>query len=157
MEIVIITTLLVLAIILILIEIFVLPGITVGGIAGAILAVIGLYYTYLTFGISGLVISITVSILLFIVFFYICIKSKLFDKAALKKELNYKITDTHINSLHAGDILTTVSRLNPMGKVTDGSNFFEAKSECGFIEENKSVYVIRIERNTVIVNREKIK
>lgn len=155
MEIVIVTTLLILAIILILIEIFVLPGITVGGIAGGILAIVGLYYSYHTFGVSGLIITIIASLCLFIVFFYICIKSKLFDKAALKKELNYKITDAHINQLQSGDLLTTVSRLNPMGKVTDGKNFYEAKSESGFIEENKTVFVVRIERNTVIVDIEK--
>ncbi|MGL5690598.1 MAG: NfeD family protein [Bacteroidales bacterium] len=155
MEIVIVTTLLILAIILILIEIFVLPGITVGGIAGGILAIIGLYYSFHTFGVTGLILTAVISVCLFILFFYICIKSKLFDKAALKKELNFKITDTHINKLHAGERLTTVSRLNPMGKVTDGENFFEAKSESGFIEENKIVVVIRIDRNTVVVENEK--
>lgn len=155
MDYLIIILILLLAIILFLAEIFILPGITVAGIAGTVIAVAGVTYAYYVFGITGMIISILIGIVVFISLFYVCVKSKMFDRLALKKNIKSTIADENLRIISPGDEVLTVSRLNPMGKIIKENTFFEAKSESGFIEEGKTVFVQRTEGNTIIVSTEK--
>lgn len=144
-----------LAIFLFLAEIFILPGISVAGIAGVAVSIAGIGYAYHIFGITGLAISLIGGLILFVMLFYLCIKSKMFDKLALKKEIKATVADKNLKIIHKGDEMLTISRLNPMGKVMKDNEFFEAKSESGFIEEDRIVYVQKIDGNTIIVSTEK--
>lgn len=79
----------------------------------------------------------------------------MFDRLALKKNIKSTIADENLRIISPGDEVLTVSRLNPMGKIIKENTFFEAKSESGFIEEGKTVFVQRTEGNTIIVSTEK--
>lgn len=155
MDYLIVILLLLLAIFLFLAEIFVLPGISVAGIAGIAVSIAGIGYAYHIFGLTGLVISLIGGLVLFIMLFYICVKSRMFDRLALKKEIKATVADKNLRIIHKGDEMLTISRLNPMGKVMKDNEFFEAKSESGFIEEDRTVYVQKIDGNTIIVSTEK--
>lgn len=155
MDYIFISLILLLSIILFLAEIFILPGITIAGISGIVIAVIGFAYAYFSFGITGLIASIIMGIVVFLALFYACMKSKIFDKFALKKNINSTVQDKNLKHISKGDEVRTVSRLNPMGKIIKENEFFEAKSESGYIDEDQTVYVCDIRGNTVIVSSEK--
>lgn len=155
MDYLIIVLILLLAIILFLAEIFILPGISVAGITGVAVSIAGMAYTYYAFGLTGMIVALISGIIIFIILFYFCLKSKMFDRLALKKEIKATVADKNLRNIHPGDAIHTISRLNPMGKVMKDNEFYEAKSESGFIEEDRIVYVQRIEGNTIIVSAEK--
>ncbi|MGL5786522.1 MAG: NfeD family protein [Bacteroidales bacterium] len=157
MDYIIVTAILLLSIILFLAEIFILPGITVAGISGVVIAAAGLAYAWIAFGLPGLITAIFAGVILFVILFYICLKSKMFDKLALRKNSSSTIRDKEIRIIHPGDEVITVSRLNPMGRIVKENEFFEAKSESGFIDEGQTMYVTGIQGNTVIVSSVKPK
>ena len=85
----IIASLMGIAIGLLLLEIFLLPGITVAGIGGALFALGGLVYAY---SISVLVGNMTlgISIIVFAMIFAWLLRSKSFNRVALKAEASSK-------------------------------------------------------------------
>lgn len=155
MDYLIIILLLLLAILLFLAEIFILPGISVAGIAGIAVSIAGIAYAYQLFGFTGMILTLIGGSALFILLFYLSIKSKLFDNLALKKEIKATVADKNLKTINKGDEMLTTSRLNPMGKAMKNNEFFEAKSESGFIEEDQIVYVHKIEGNTILVSLNK--
>ncbi|MGL5319072.1 MAG: NfeD family protein [Bacteroidales bacterium] len=155
MSYVIIVLILLLAIFLFLAEIFILPGLSIAGIAGVAVSICGIAYAYFTFGTTGMIITLITGILLFILLFYLSLKSKIFDSLALKKDIKSTVADKNLKNIAPGNEVLTVSRLNPMGKVVKDNDFFEAKSESGYIDEDRIVFVKRVEGNTIIVSLEK--
>ena len=132
-EMLIIAFLMVVAIVLILLEIFMLPGITVAGVGGFLFAAGGLFYAYSVSTPIGNV-TLAVSSLVFAASF---IDSKLVSSRDL--------------GIVPGDEGLTLSRLAPIGKARINGITVEAKSMDELIDENTPVEVIRVDGYNVIV------
>ncbi|WP_106829717.1 NfeD family protein [Parabacteroides pacaensis] len=151
LDIAIIAFLLGLAIGLLLMEIFLLPGITVAGIGGVFFAVGGVAYAYLHVSVLAGNISLAASLLMFGILFVWLVRSKALDRIALKKDIEGKLITPSEQGIKAGDAGITLSRLNPMGKIKVNGITAEGKSLGEFIPEETPVVVFRVEMNTIIV------
>jgi len=151
MDILIVVVLCAIGIILVLVEIFLTPGLTITGIGGALFSIGGIFYAFRTLGATGgLITLISVAILIGIAFVYL-IKSKALDRIALKTDINSTVAGKELPKISEGDKGISVSRLNPMGKVRVNNITMEAKTQGGFIDENTPVTVIKVSHAQLIV------
>lgn len=146
-----IITLLVLGILLILLEFFVVPGVTISGIGGLILLGLGIYFSYANYGLaSGNTILLSTFGIIGLIF-YVAHKTGAWKKITLNTEVTSKSKpDVELN-LKIGDSGKTISRLAPMGSVMINNEIFEASSKGIFINENTEIEIIRIKGNKIIV------
>ena len=109
LDIAIIVFLMVAAILLILAEIFLLPGITLAGIGGAIFAIGGVVFAY-TVGIWVGHLTLSLSIITFGIIFAWLLRSRSFNKIALKTDIDSKLTSRSRNrTRRRGDHALTLS------------------------------------------------
>ncbi|MCC8199996.1 MAG: NfeD family protein [Tannerellaceae bacterium] len=149
-DIAIIIVLLGVAIFLVLLEIFFLPGITVAGIGGAVFAVGGIYYAYSVSALAGNV-SLFLSLVIFGGIFAWLLRSRSFHQVALHAEADSRLTSSRELGIQEGDEGMSVSRLAPIGKARINGLMVEAKSTGDFIPEETPVVVVRVDGYNVIV------
>jgi len=150
LDIAIIAFLMGLAIVLILIEIFLLPGITLAGIGGILFAIGGTIYAY-TISLSTGHITLLASGVIFGGIFFWMLRSNSFKKVALHTEVDSKLTSSRELGIQPGDEGLTISRLAPIGKARINGITVEAKSEEELINENTPIVVTRVDSYNVIV------
>jgi len=152
MDIFITTVLLLLGILLILAEIFLLPGITFAIVGGAIFMGGGLFYAYTHLGVEGGNIALAVSIITFIFTFFWLIKSKTINKIGLQTDIDSTVADKKLmDEIKEGDEGITVSRLNPVGKAKVNQITVEAKTLGDFVDEDVEVVVLKVYPTQIVV------
>lgn len=144
MDVVIVIVLCLIGVILILAEIFLIPGLTITAIGGAAFSIGGIYYAFRSLGTTaGIITLIAVVASIGIAFVYL-IKSKALDNIALKTNISSTVAARELPDISEGDKGVSISRLNPMGKVRVNNITMEAKTLGEFIDENTPVTVIKI-------------
>jgi membrane-bound ClpP family serine protease len=138
------------AIFLILAEIFLLPGITIAGVGGALFAVGGLWFAYSIGAMTGNV-TLASSIVAFGGAFLWLLRSNSFNRVSLKTDIDSTVASPRDMALSVGDEGITLSRLAPIGKARFNGITVEAKSVGDFIDENTKVVILRIDGYNVLV------
>ncbi|WP_111670430.1 NfeD family protein [Algoriphagus litoralis] len=151
MTILILSSLLILGVILILIEVFFVPGTTVVGFLGLMAGLGGVYFAFLSFDlitaqwIAGITALVNVGVI------WYGFSSNIWQRFALKGKIEGGVFDSRTLGLAVGMAGKSISDIKPFGKVIFGDQVYEVKSESGFIEVGKSVSIIRIENNKILV------
>lgn len=141
--------LLITAFTLILVEIFVVPGVGIPGIAGLVLMVVCIYLGYTMSATIGNVTLGTAAIgsgILLIV----SLNAKTWDRFSQKYSIKGKV-EKHVEGLKAGDQGISMGRLNPMGKARFGETIVEVQSRGGYIDANGPVEIIKLDGNKIYV------
>ncbi|MDR0795232.1 MAG: NfeD family protein [Tannerella sp.] len=152
LNIIIIAIFMAVAIFLFLLEILLLPGITIAGIGGALFAIGGIVYAYSIGSVTGHI-TLVCSFVLFIGFFAWLFRAKSFQRVALKANVDSTLTSTRDLGLQTGDEGITLSRLAPIGKARFGNQTVEAKTQGDFIDEQTQVVIVRIDGYNVVVEK----
>lgn len=151
-EIFIVAFLLVLGVVLLLVEIFLLPGITIAGIAGGLSLLGGVIYAFMHLGSGAGFISIGASVVIGAGAFVYLIKSNAMDRIALNTDIEAKVDQTELKKLQPGDKGQALSRLNPIGNAAFDGVVVEAKSINGeFIEDGAHIEIVKVETYNVLV------
>lgn len=151
---IIVGALIVLGILLLLIEFFLLPGISIAGVGGAIFMVGGIIYSYIYLGPAAGNITLALSLILLAASFVWLLKSKSLRKIALTADIHETVDNSDLKRLQPGDTGVTVSRLNPIGKVMINDVTVEGKSFDGeFIDEDVEIEVVKVETYNVLVRK----
>lgn len=140
---------------LVWLEFFIVPGITVAGVGGAILILGGIYFAYANIGTATGHIVLASSVVLLVVMLVISFSGKTWKKTVLETQMDGVIEGINLEKIKVGDIGTTVSRLAPMGKIMVNGEIVEAKSKLGLIDENETIVVLEIFSTNVMVERVK--
>jgi membrane-bound ClpP family serine protease len=150
LDIIIIVFVMIAAIALLLAEIFLLPGITIAGIAGALFAIGGIAYAYTVDMMVGNI-TLGSSIIVFGGIFLWLLRSNSFHRVSLKTNIESTVESPRDMDLKVGDEGMSLSRLAPIGKARFHNITTEAKSTNDFIDENTPVVIVRIDGYNVIV------
>ena len=151
MDILIVIVLCIIGILLILAEIFLIPGLTLTAVAGAAFSIGGVYYAFRYIGTTaGIITLVSVVIMIGIAFVYL-VKSKALDRIALKTDIDSTVGAKELPDISEGDKGIAISRLNPIGKVRVNNITMEAKTLSEFIDENSTVTVIKVFPTQLIV------
>ncbi|OQY05557.1 MAG: hypothetical protein B6I20_00955 [Bacteroidetes bacterium 4572_117] len=146
-----IIALIVLGIVLILLEFFVVPGITVAGIGGLLLLVSGIALAYSKYGVPDghYLLAATVLVLIFIL--SVAFKSKTWKRISLNVAIESKAKEDLSLEINVGDEGVTISRLALSGTALINNKLVEVESRSGFVDENEKIEVIKIKLNKIIV------
>lgn len=153
-ELMIVVALILVGILFMLAEIFLLPGISVAGIAGAIFLIGGIVYSYLFIGSTAGNITLAASAIAMGASFFLLLKSKSLRRISLETNIESKVDNSDLAKISVGDTGIALSRLNPTGKVMVNELIVEGKSYNGeFIDEDEKIEVIRIDTYQIQVVR----
>jgi membrane-bound ClpP family serine protease len=147
----IIVLLIVLGVFLLLLEFFVIPGVTLAAVGGILLLVGGIYLSYHHYGSTIGHVTVFGTVIFCILSIVIVLKTNTWNKIKLNAEINSKVEKLDESIVNIGDTGVCVSRLAPMGKIKVNKNIMEAKSLGTYIDEKSKVEVIDIIDKVVIV------
>jgi membrane-bound ClpP family serine protease len=147
----ILSTLLLIGLILVIAEILFVPGTTIVGIIGVFVTAVGIYYAFVTFDrqVAGMVLVATL-VLNFGALIY-GFRTGAWKKFALKSTIKSRAFDDRLKGLEIGMKGITISDVKPIGKAEIGEGIYEVKSESGFISVGTSVFITKLENNTIII------
>jgi membrane-bound ClpP family serine protease len=150
MDIILVITFVVLGIAFFILEIFFLPGVSIGGIVGTLFTGAGIWYAFAKIGETAGWIVVAVSVVALALAVVYFIKGKPLDKMALNKELESD-NPYNMSNVIVGDKGRTLSRLAPMGKVIVNGEDYEAKVRNGFLDGGVEIEVVGVEGNVLVV------
>ncbi len=143
--------LIVLGLLLLFLELFVVPGITIAGIGGGLLLLGGVVLSFVEYGTAIGFITLVSTFSLLIIGLVYAFKSKTWKSIALNKAIDSKVNTLELDEVMAGDKGKAISRLAPMGKILINDQYYEAKSLNEFIEQESEVEVIKVNNGKIIV------
>ena len=146
-----------LGIVFFLLEIFFLPGISIGGIAGVLFVGAAVWYAFSHIGPTAGLITIIGGVIAMGFAIWAFVRSKALDKMSLHAAVDGKVDALKNSHLSVGEIGVTVSRLAPIGKVRFGTEVVEAKSVDGFIDQSVAVEIVEVSIYGVVVRPSEIK
>lgn len=141
---------LLIALLLIFLEIFVLPGINVAGILGLLLMIAGIYLGYRQIGTPTAHYILATTLILGTLIMFFGLRSSTWRKVALDTAIESKVADDVSENVKVGDRGTALTRLGPIGTVLINGKTFEAKS-ANIIDAKTEIEVTEIDGNEIIV------
>jgi membrane-bound ClpP family serine protease len=142
-----------LGLLLIALEIIFIPGTTIVGFIGAASVIVGVVYTYITFGNTVGNWSLVALLLFCSVGFVVLIKSNVWSKMALNDKEQFKTNEELISKINVGDEGLALSDLKPMGKALFHASEFTVQSSIGFIEVNSKIKITHIQASKILVEK----
>lgn len=153
MDILIIVSLIVAGLLLFAIEVFLIPGISIAGLASAGCILYANYYAFSTLGTVPGIITLVISALGVIAVTVWFMRSKTVDKLSLKKSIDYRPEPLKGLYLKAGDEGVAITRLALIGNAEFNGRIIEVRSSDGFIDEKCRIRVERILDGVVMVQK----
>ncbi len=139
-----------LGIVLIILEIFLIPGITVFGFLGGAMMLAGVIYAYVEIDSTTGHITLLVSSVSLLVMFYLAYQLIRQGKVGLMNVISGQVTNS-THQVSVGDIGESQSVLRPVGIVRINEKRLEAVSIGDYIEEGRMVAVKKLEEGKIYV------
>ena len=151
MNFLVIVFLIILGIVLLLIEVTILPGITVAGVGSFLVLVYSVYLAFTTYG--SLVGFLTLAFVLIVspLLVYYFFKGKAGKSMVLNTVLTGVANEIDLEKVKVGDVGVTIGRLAPMGKIKVNDEVVEVRSTGAFVNPGEKVRIIHIEKSMVTV------
>ncbi|MDR2806292.1 MAG: hypothetical protein LBB85_11790 [Dysgonamonadaceae bacterium] len=153
MDLLIVVVLCLVGVLLILAEIFLIPGITITVVAGIAASIGGIYYAFSHLGVVAGIIALFSVLLAIGISCIFLVKSKTMDYIALKTDIDSTITTGETLNIVVGDEGIAISRMNPIGKVKVKDTIMEGKSIDDYIDERTPVVVTGVSPSQLIVKK----
>ena len=153
MDVLIIIALIAAAVILFLVELFVIPGISLAGISALVCIIYANYYAFANLGTGAGFITLIISGIACIGSLVWFMRSKTLDKLALKKDITSKIDRSAAEKVKVGDTGITITRLAQIGNAEINGNIIEVKSMDGLLNEKTPIVVNRITDAIIFVEK----
>jgi len=144
--------LILLGILLFLVEFFLVPGVTIAGIGGAILMGVAIFMAYRTHGSTVGNYILFTSLLLTVITLVFALRAKTWRRLMLSRNIEGKVeVGLEEQKIKVGDTGKAMTRLNPVGKVMINDITVEAKSIKGFVDQHTKIEVVKVLTTQVIV------
>ena len=154
MDIVIVSLLVLAGIILLLVEVFLLPGISIAGFGAAACLLAACYLAFVNLGTIGGFITLLLSGIACVVLFIWFMRSKTLDRLSLKKDIDSNVSNQAVRNIQIGDTGISITRLALIGNAEINGHIVEVKSADGFLDEKTPVVVKRIDNGIIIVEKQ---
>lgn len=143
--------LIVVSALLLVVELVLLPGITVAGLMSMAADCAAAYLAYLYHGYTGLIAAVIGIIVCSVIATTLSLRRRTWRMLSLESEIDGQSQSSPQDELRVGQRGTSVSRLAPGGKVRFGDTLFEARAREGLIAPGVEVEVTGFDNFTVIV------
>lgn len=145
-----IVSLILIGFILITLELIVVPGIGLAGVAGLGSLGYALYGTFTYHGEKAGYITLAIVLVLSVVLLFFVMRRRTWRKLELDTAVDVRVNEES-SRLQAGMKGVASSRLAPMGTIEVNGEFFEASSVSAFIDQHTPVEIIKVEGGKVWV------
>ncbi len=147
--------LLVLGFVLMLLEVFVIPGLNIFGIMGLLAAVAGVYFAYAKLGLFAAVVVAGIGLLGTLALVRTVLKMRGWQRLVLSSSTSraggYSSSRSGREEL-LGQCGQALTPLRPSGRALFGEQSVDVVTEGGFVERGMAVEVVRVAGNRVVVN-----
>jgi membrane-bound ClpP family serine protease len=135
---------------LLILEFFVVPGITVAGLGGLAMISGGIFMAY---GMDASTGNITLAGTLFatIIILAYALRSKTWNRLVLNSSVSCRVDTVDENSINVGDRGKTISRINPIGQVRVNNQVVEARCPGQFLDQKTEIEVTEVFKAYIIV------
>ncbi len=137
--------------ILLFLEIFIIPGITVLAVIGVIMMLSGLYFSFYHFGSTTGWITTVITITVSLLSLFAAMRIGFWKRLSLSDTNTARMNEDDLMHVKEGDEIRAVSRIAPSGKAQAGDEIVEVHSMSGYIEENTKLEVVKISMNKIFV------
>jgi membrane-bound ClpP family serine protease len=144
--------LILLGLLIVLAEIFFVPGSTVVGLIGIVIVLIGIWAGFYYGGRTRGFIFLGGTVAAMIVLAYLGMRTKTWQKFEVKSFIGGKAAPA-VAAVKVGDQGITLSRCTPIGKAQFGNMVEEVYSDGDFLDPNVTVVVKTIRENKIIVQQ----
>ncbi len=141
----------VLALVLGLLEVFIIPGFGISGISAIICAVVDLVLIYNDYGFGWACAAVAVALVVLGAMLYIVSHTRAIDKVSLHATISSTSATEAQLSVSVGSEGKALTRLALVGNAEIGGNVVEVKSSGAFIESGTPVRVTMVNEATVVV------
>ena len=149
-------SLIIIAMLLLLVEIVLLPGVSVAGIGAIISYAIAVYKAFIEYDSEGGWLVLVIAIISAIATIAIAVKGNIWQRFSLKDNIDSRSqTPAEEQNIERGARGTAITRLAPSGKVMVDGKVFEARSIDAYIDQRTEIEVIDFENFTLIVRKAK--
>ncbi len=138
---------------LLAVELFILPGTTVAGIAAGCCLVAANYIVFDRFGVAVGLWVLAASLVVCCLIGYWMLRSKTLEKYSLHKTIDSTAATAEQLSVSPGDEGVALTRLALIGNADIHGKMVEVKSGDGFIDEGTPIVVVRVDEALIIVKR----
>jgi len=147
--------LLVMGFLLMLIEVFVIPGFNVFGLVGFLSTLAGVYFAYVKIGLWSAVVVAAIGLLGTAILVRVVLKTRAWQRlvldSATSREGGYDSVLPGRDEL-LGQLGTALTPLRPAGRAKLGELAVDVVTEGGFVECGTAIEVVRVAGNKVIVH-----
>jgi membrane-bound ClpP family serine protease len=151
MEFAIVISIIVLGLLIIMAEIFLIPGTSIVGILGLIVILIGIGFGYSELGRTKGHYVLAGSFISTGILLYYGFKAYTSQKFSLKETIDGRVNILEAGKLNIGDEGITVTLLRPAGKVNIKNEMWEAFSIDDIIQADVAIKIVKIEQNKIFV------
>jgi len=143
--------LIVIGLVLIVIELIFIPGTTLIGILGFVLAGIGIWFGYAALGTTIGHVILGLAVLVAGVTFFYSFRGDAWNRFALKETIDSRVNQDYQHNLEVGEVGTTVSALRPQGTALFKDHQHEVQTTGAFIDPNTTIRIIKLSQHKIIV------
>lgn len=143
--------LILLAMLFLLAELVLLPGVTVAALLAIVAAGGAIYLAFTGYGAVAGCVVIGVIILLAVLVVIFSLRAKTWQRFALKERLEESVAQPLAERVRLGSRGYALSRLSPIGRVEIAGESFEAKLQSGYALPRTEVEVVGYENDHLVV------
>ena len=148
--------LIILGILLFVIEFLLVPGITVAGVGGLVLTVLGVYKAFEDYGTETGVWFLIGTLLLSVFVIAFSLRARTWRRFMLNTNVEGTVDEsTWSEGIKPGDVGEAMTRLNPIGKIMINDAVREAKSIEGYIDAHSKVEIVSVKGSHLTVKPKK--
>lgn len=153
MDIILISTLFVLCVFFMALEIFIIPGTSLAGIVSAACLIGANVLVFDSYGLSAGIIVLAASLIVCLVAGIWMLRSKALDRISLKRTIDSTAATEEQLSVKVGDRGIALTRLALIGNADFDGKIVQVQSADGFLDENTPVVITRVIDGQVWVKR----
>lgn len=136
---------------LIIVELIFVPGTTVVGILGFILAAIGIWIGYAALGTTTGHVILAITVLAGATAFVYSFRSDTWSQYALKDQNRGHVNEDSPHLLEVGQVGKAISALRPQGTALFADRHHEVQTQGEHVAPNTDIRIIRIQQNKITV------
>ena len=141
------------ALLLLLVELFVIPGSSLAAILSAICLTWAVAYAFINISALAGIITLILALILGSCVLITFMRSKTLDKVALTEEVSSTVDRSVAAQVQVGDKGYAVTRLALIGNAEINGHVVEVRSADGFLNEKTPVVVTCVTDNEIIVQK----
>ncbi|SFE84399.1 NfeD family protein [Thermophagus xiamenensis] len=135
---------------LLILEFFVVPGITIAGLGGFGMIVMAIIMAYDINASTGNI-TLGVTLLATITILFFVLRTKTWKKFMLQSSIDSRVDVVEQSTIKPGDRGITTTRLNPIGKARINDQEIEARCPGQFLDPKTEIEVIEVHQTYIIV------